>query len=51
MPEGEKLLVIARSPPCAIDDKLKMGSKTIVILREPAVMRFPLPITDKSKRR
>lgn len=38
----EKILIIARSPAPAISDELKMGSKTIVILRERAILRAPL---------
>ncbi|KYM80989.1 hypothetical protein ALC53_08553 [Atta colombica] len=35
----KKILIIARSPACTIDDELKMGSKTTVILREYAIIR------------
>ena len=35
----KKVLIIARSPVCTIDDELKMGSKTTVILREYAIIR------------
>lgn len=43
----EKILIIARSP-APIDNELKMGSKTIVILRERAVLRPSLSTPSTS---
>jgi len=44
----KKILIIARSPAFSIDDELKMGSMTTVILREHAIMRSPLPTPSTS---
>ncbi|KAG7201607.1 hypothetical protein KM043_004348 [Ampulex compressa] len=46
--EMDKIITIARCPAPAAEGNLKMGTKTILTLRERAIMRSPLPTPSTS---